>query len=143
MQTTQADGLALAAQLEPFSAKLIRTANLAADDVPITTTQKLLLVVLVDSGPLRLGALAERVGITDPTTSRAVDGLVAADLVRREPDPDDRRAVLHFATARAKKWLERRRAVVAAALDEALSHLTEEERRTFLELITKLNEELR
>jgi DNA-binding MarR family transcriptional regulator len=143
MQTTQADGLALAAQIEPLSATLIRTANLAADDAPITTTQKLLLVVIADSGPLRLGALADRIGATDPTTSRAVDGLVAAGLVRREPDPADRRAVLHFATPSAKAWLQRRRAVVAAALDKALSQLTEEERRTLIELTAKLNEELR
>ena len=143
MQTVQADGLALAAQIQPLSSALIRAANHATDDAPITTTQRFLLLELVDSGPLRLGTLADRIGVTDPTTSRAVDGLVAAGLVERQADPHDRRAVLHVATARATAWVERRRAAVAEVLDEALSHLTPAERKSLLELMTKLNVELR
>jgi DNA-binding MarR family transcriptional regulator len=51
--------------------------------------------------------------------------------------------VLHVATASAKAWVERRRAVVAEVLDEALSRLSEDERKRLLELLMKLNEELR
>jgi MarR family transcriptional regulator, transcriptional regulator for hemolysin len=143
MQIQHAGGLALAAQIQPLSTTLIRAANRATDDAPITTTQRFLLLELVDSGPLRLGTLADRIGMTDPTTSRAVDGLVAAGLVERQADPGDRRAVLHVATASAKAWVERRRAVVAEVLDEALSRLSEDERKSLLELLMKLNEELR
>ena len=137
------DGVALMAQLEPLSSTLVRAANRVIDPAGITWTQKQLLLELVDGGPLRLGALAQRVGATAPTTSRAVEGLVAAKLVKRHRDPDDRRAVLHVARPRGTAWVERRRAVVAAALSDALSRLSVSERKSLLALTAKLNDQLR
>ncbi len=143
MQGSGDDGAALVAQLEPLSSTLVRAANRVIEPAAITSTQKQLLLELVDSVPLRLGALAHRVGATAPTTSRAVDGLVAAKLVKRQPDPNDRRAVLHVASPRGEAWVERRRAVVVAALNDALSGLSAVERKSLLALTAKLNEQLR
>src|SRR5712691_9179833 len=97
-------------------------------DGALTTTQRLALIELVDSGPLRLGALAERIGASDATVSRAIDGLVDAGIVERQADPQDRRAVLHLATAKGRAWVRRRRGEVSAALDEALDRLTPTDR---------------
>jgi DNA-binding MarR family transcriptional regulator len=108
----------------------------------LTSTQRLILVELADSGPLRLGALAERAGATDPTTSRAVDGLVAAGLVERRADPADRRAVLHEATGRGHALARKRRREAAVALDRALDAFSQAERRQLLRLVAKLNSEL-
>ena len=108
----------------------------------LTSTQRLLLFELVDAGPLRLGPLAERVGATDPTTSRAVDGLVDAGLVVRRPDPVDRRAVLHEVTARGRALSRARRAEVEAVLDKAVARFTPVERRRLVDLLARLNEEL-
>jgi DNA-binding MarR family transcriptional regulator len=135
-------GAALVRQLELLFSALARTgAPLAAGS--LTTTQRLVLVELVDGGPLRLGALADRIGATDPTVSRAIDGLVQAGVVERTNDPDDRRAVLHDATERGRDWVRRRRAEVAAALDDALRRLSPAERRRLLTLVGRLNDELR
>ena len=47
---------------------------------------------LAAAGPLRLGALGQRLGVQASTLTRNVDRLVQAGLVRRESDPDDARA---------------------------------------------------
>ncbi|HKP18460.1 MAG TPA: MarR family transcriptional regulator [Gaiellaceae bacterium] len=136
------DGAALVGELERLFSSLARTGSPLSGG-SLTTTQRLVLIELVDSGPLRLGTLAERIGATDPTVSRAIDGLVQTGVVDRKNDPDDRRAVLHDATERGRDWVTRRRAEVAAALDGAVAQLSPTERRRLLSLIGRLNDELR
>jgi DNA-binding MarR family transcriptional regulator len=136
------DGAALVAELELLFSSLARTGTALADGA-LTTTQRLVLIELVDAGPLRLGALAARIGSTDPTVSRAIDGLVDAGIVERQADPHDRRATLHLATPQGRAWVERRRGEVATALDEALARLTPADRARLLRLVGRLNDELR
>jgi MarR family transcriptional regulator, organic hydroperoxide resistance regulator len=142
LQGSQADGAALAGELTLLFSALVRTGGDSPAWRTLTPTQRLLLVELCDSGPLRLHALAERAGATDPTTSRAVDGLVAAELVERRADPDDRRAVLHEATGRGRALVKTRRTEVAAFLDHGLAGFRPAERAQLLELLAKLNFEL-
>jgi DNA-binding MarR family transcriptional regulator len=59
------------------------------------------LATLVRSGPMRLGDLAAREGIAPPTLTRIVASLEDAGYVRKEPDPDDGRAVRVQATPSA------------------------------------------
>jgi DNA-binding MarR family transcriptional regulator len=139
--TLSGDGAALVSELELLFSSLARTGTGLAVGA-LTTTQRLVLIELVDGGPLRLGALAERIGATDPTVSRAVDGLVDAGIVERQADPHDRRAVLHLATAKGRAWVKRRREEVAAALDEALERLTPSDRARLLRLVGRLNDQL-
>jgi DNA-binding MarR family transcriptional regulator len=143
MQVYSVSGTDLEGQLTPLFSAILRAGSTTPEWRGLTSTQRLLVSELVSSGPLRLGALAERVGATDPTTSRAVDGLVAAGLVARRADPADRRAVLHEATPRGRRRVEARRAEVAAILDSALARFTSTERRQLVELLAKLNEQLR
>jgi DNA-binding MarR family transcriptional regulator len=142
VQRSSGHGAALAEQLAPLFSALVRAGAGSPDWRTLTSTQRLLLFELVESGPLRLGPLAERVGATDPTTSRAVDGLVDARLVVRRSDPADRRAVLHEATARGAILTGERRAEVEAVLDRALAALTPTERARLVDLLAKLNEAL-
>lgn len=51
-----------------------------------------LLLWLRRSGSIRLTDLATRLGIGKGTLSRQIHGLEGLGLVRRDPDPDDRRA---------------------------------------------------
>ena len=142
MQGSKADGAALAGELTLLFSALVRSGGNSPEWRTLTSTQRLILVELADSGPLRLGALAERAGATDPTTSRAVDGLVAAGLVERRADPADRRAVLHEATGRGHALARKRRREAAVALDRALDAFSQAERRQLLRLVAKLNSEL-
>lgn len=138
----QATGAGLVSQLAPLYSALVRSGGEHEEWRALTATQRLVVFELVEAGPLRLGALAERVGATDPTTSRAVDGLVSAGLVERRADPGDRRAVLHEVTPRGKARAEQRRKEVAAVLERALAGFLPAEAGRLVELLTKLNEEL-
>jgi DNA-binding MarR family transcriptional regulator len=130
------DARALADHLGALFGLLLRVGK--HDDVSLTATQRSVLSELFAGGQLRVGALAELIGAADPTVSRAVDGLVAAGLVHRQPDPDDRRAVLVAATAAGRDRTERRRRATARELDRALASLTDEDRRRLLALVERL-----
>ncbi len=133
----------LADELSQLFTLLVRTDSALADETAMTTTQRLALGELARSGPLRLGALAERIGVTDPTATRVADALVAAGLAERQPDSEDRRAVRLAATAAGRKRVERRKRETAAALSEALTRLPAEERERLTALLRNLNEALR
>jgi DNA-binding MarR family transcriptional regulator len=64
----------------------------AHPDAGVTPSRLVALGVLETTGPLRIGALAEHLGTSPPTTSRLVDCLHELGLVTRAPDPDDHRA---------------------------------------------------
>jgi DNA-binding MarR family transcriptional regulator len=104
----------------------------------LTTTQALALRVAATEGPLRMGALANRLGVTVATASRAVDALVAAALVRRDPDPADARAVRVTATTRGKREFRVRRDRFARALERLSNELSEIERRQLADALETL-----
>lgn len=90
--------------------------------------------------PYRLsaGQLAEGMGLSSGAMTNRLDRLEAAGLVRRLPDPDDRRGVLvepteagHAAWGRATDMQARREALIASAL-------TEEEKEQLHSLLRRL-----
>jgi DNA-binding MarR family transcriptional regulator len=60
----------------------------------ITPSQGSALSRIEQSGPVRLGALAEMEGTTAATMSRVIDSLADRHLIERVPDPQDGRASL-------------------------------------------------
>lgn len=134
----------LAAGMERLFALLARLRGGVGEpeDPPLTMTQKLALALVVDSGPLRSRTLGERLETTEATASRTVDGLVRAGLVRRRPDPDDRRGVRIEATARGRRCVERRREHLAGILQGLLADLDADEQKRLVALLDYLNETL-
>jgi DNA-binding MarR family transcriptional regulator len=104
----------------------------------LTTTQALALRIAVTEGPQRIGAIAEWLGVTVATASRTVDALVAADLVRREADPADARAVRMVATARGKREFRVRSERFSRALARLSDDLSEIERRQLADALETL-----
>jgi len=104
----------------------------------MTSTQRLALFETAIGGPLRLSELAERMGITAPTASRAVDGLVDLALLERLPDPADRRAVRIDVTKSGRARVEERLALAAAALEPAAATLSAQDRARLASLLTRL-----
>jgi len=70
----------------------------ALEDVSLP--QFRVLVLLSSAGPLRMGALAERLGVTVSTFSRTADRLVTGGWAVREGNPDNRREVILAPTER-------------------------------------------
>ena len=104
----------------------------------LTTTQALALRVVVTEGPQRMGALAERLGVTVATASRTVDALVGAGLVRREADRADARAVRVVPTARGRREFRLRKERFARALARLSDELSEIERRQLADALEVL-----
>ena len=94
----------------------------------LTPTQASLLSTVVRRGRLGLSDLSELEGIDAPTLSRGVSRLEEQGLVRRLPDPDDRRAVMVEATAAGKRLQARLRAARADVLQARLGELGDDER---------------
>lgn len=88
------------------------------------------LSVVVFGGPLSLGKLAEAEQVTPPTMTRTVQGLEAAELVRREKDEWDGRIVNIHATPKGVEVLQAARARRVAALASSLAGLAERDVRT-------------
>ncbi|MFT5048774.1 MAG: DNA-binding MarR family transcriptional regulator [Chlamydiales bacterium] len=68
------------------------------------------LSVLVFAGPRTVGALADAEQVRAPTMTRLIQALEKDGLVRRKPEPEDRRAVRIEATPKARRLLVRARA---------------------------------
>jgi len=68
-------------------------ARLKADhDLPLPHFETLHMLARDPDASLRIGDLAGRLGISAGGTSKLADRVVASGLLRRDPDPDDRRA---------------------------------------------------
>jgi len=107
----------------------------------LTTPQALSLRMVVRQGPLRMGVLAEALGVSVATASRTVDALAARGLVRRESDPTDARAVRVAITPRGRREWKARRERFVNALASLMDELSEHERRQLgdaLETLTRL-----
>ena len=128
--------------LSAVTRHLARASGGPDDGPPMTSTQRLALFETVIGGPLRLSELAERMGITAPTASRAVDGLVDLGLLERLPDPADRRAVRIDVTEQGRLDVEARKARVAAALEPAVAALSAQDRARLTALLERLADEL-
>jgi len=76
--------------------------------------------------------VAGYLGLTSPTVSKMVDGLVAEKLVRRQESSQDRRKVLLGLTPQGQVMLEQARDGTQTRLAEILSGLTPQERETTL-----------
>jgi DNA-binding MarR family transcriptional regulator len=83
----------------------------------------------LSAGPLRVSALAEREGTTQPGMTALVNRLAASGYVRRIADPTDGRATLVQLTAAGERTLADRRATRASALRDHLQALPPEHRQ--------------
>ena len=104
----------------------------------LTTPQALALRAIVLEGPLRMGAVAEALGVTVATASRTVDGLADRGLARREPDPADARAVHVTPTPSGRREHRLRRERFVRALARLSDELSEVERRKLAESLETL-----
>ncbi|HZD69026.1 MAG TPA: MarR family transcriptional regulator [Actinomycetes bacterium] len=99
--------------------------RLLPQDLPITplpTAQAELLRVVRHRPGIGVGEAAQAIGVAANTVSTLVNQLVAAGLLERGQDPDDRRsarlALTEPARRQAALWLDQREQILADALAE-------------------------
>ncbi len=95
----------------------------------ITPSQSSALARIEQSGPVRLGTLAELEGTTAATMSRVIDSLADRHLIERVPDPRDGRASVVGLSPQGGALLHEIRARYTEVLRGALAELTHEEQR--------------
>ena len=109
-------------------------------EIDLTMAQlKALFVVLWTDG-LTSRALADRLGVLPSAVTPLVDALAAQKLVRREPDPADRRVARVRATAKARALRDRLMAVDRGVLNEVAGELAPDEVATIASALRVLGD---
>jgi DNA-binding MarR family transcriptional regulator len=85
-----------------------------------------------------LSDIAEHMGLTLPSMSKMVDGLVARRLVSRRMDPDDRRRVTLAPTALGRTEMQAAHKATESRLAERLARLSASERHTIIQAMQAL-----
>lgn len=99
-----------------------------------------MMVLLQAKGPQAQIVLSQRVGLDRTSVMRTVDMLEARGLVRRDPDPKDRRKHSVALTDAGAELLDRTLPDVCEAERSAAAALSEEEQAQLLELLRRLLE---
>ena len=99
-----------------------------------------LLMAVEEAGRLRMGDLAEDLGITARTVTTLVDALEKEGLLVRLPDPTDRRATLLALTDRARTQFEQVRSLQMELGEELVAPLDAQQRGQLLDLLSRLNQ---
>jgi len=118
---------------------LTRLSGGLEDGPALTATQRVALIETLDAEPVRLHDLAERLGVSPPTASRAVDALVEHGLLERAPDPADRRAVRISLTEQGRSTVDERKTRVLKAFLPAAATMSPADQERLVELLTELD----
>ena len=111
----------------------------ALEKTPLNPTQAQILAFLLgrgDSGA-RVSAIAQHIGVSQPTATDSILSLEKKGLAARRPDPCDGRAVV-VVTTNAGRALAQQIAAHATVTDRALAGLSALEQRELLGLLVKL-----
>jgi DNA-binding MarR family transcriptional regulator len=101
-----------------------------------------LLLAVEEEGRLRMGDLADDLGVTARTITSLVDALQREGLLSRLPDPTDRRATLLELTEKARTQFEQVRSLQMELGEELVAPLDTQQRRQLLDLLGRLNKEV-
>ena len=108
-------------------------------DTVLDRSAYLLLHQIATNGSAGVKALAEEFNLNVSTVSRQSAALEQKGYVARVPDPVDGRAFSLQITPRGERELHEYRHDRVTRIEELLKHWSEEERRTFGELLAKFN----
>jgi DNA-binding MarR family transcriptional regulator len=106
------------------------------DQTPaVPPAQLRVLSVIADSRPTNMSRLAEALDVVPSSASRLCDRLEATGLLRRVPDPRDRREVRLMLTPSARRLLDQLRERRREALAEVLERMTAADRQALVDAL--------
>lgn len=111
-----------------------------AQRLGLTRSQWRVLLHLSNNEGISQSGLAEIIEIERMTLGRLIDRLEAAGWVRRRPDPADRRVKRLYLAKNAEPTLREMLAITSAALEQALSGLSAEDRRRLASQLARIKE---
>jgi len=118
--------------------RLERRLNMAARETGLTPTQILVLTALVRHGSIGIGELAAVESLNPTMLSRVIGKLDEMELIRRVPDPADRRAALIEPTAAGRRMKSRIQQQRTAALASRLELLSSSQEKAIMTALPAL-----
>ena len=126
---TPTDDLALARAVLAVMPRFGRIAWHASQECGGISPERGRLLWAIGDKPVRAGLVAQQLKLSPGAVTEVVEGLVREGLVRRDTDPDDRRAVVLALTADGRRVAERFELAASSALAQVLGRLTLPQRR--------------
>lgn len=133
------DDISLARAVLAVMPRFGRVAWRAAQHCGMTSPERGRLLWVIDDKSVRAGLVAQQLKLSAGAVTELVEGLVSEGLVRRDTDPDDRRAVVLALTAEGRRMRERYELAASSSLAELLSRLTPPQRRRLRASFADLN----
>ena len=106
--------------LDIWRRAIVKSVRLDAPDLS-ARQMSLLLTVYLTPLPHTVRGLANLLKVSKPAITRAVNRLTGLDMVRRKPDPDDKRSVLIQRTVRGSVFLREFGDLIVTAANEESS----------------------
>ena len=100
----------------------------ATQTVESSSPERARILYSLKAGACRAGLLATKAKVTPSSITEVVEDLEREGLVRRESDPEDRRAVRVALTAEGRRHIQRFEHAMAVALADSLQGLTATQR---------------
>jgi MFS family permease/DNA-binding MarR family transcriptional regulator len=113
----------LAARIDSVIQRLAHSGRAGARPAEVTPSELAALGILRAAGPLRVGELAARTGVTFPTMSRILDKIVQHGWAQRRADETDHRASVITITRNGENALDAARHDRTTRLQAALANL--------------------
>jgi DNA-binding MarR family transcriptional regulator len=107
-------------EVVPAVMRVIRTEMRRQTAAEMTVVQFRSLALAEYRGGATVSEIAEHIGLTMPSASKLIDGLVGRGYLRRRPDPNDRRKTVLVATARGARAVAIARRTTAEHLSKLL-----------------------
>lgn len=120
---------------------------LMAAELPVLRAHDLtmwgyIVLVSLDDEPMRTqAALAQSIGADKTRIIGVLDDLQQRGLIRRQPDPEDRRARLLSLTPQGRRLRESAQAAIRQQEERLLARLPAADRRAFLRALQTLSEQ--
>ncbi len=128
-KTTPTDDISLARAVLAVMPRFGRIAWQAAHQCGMASPERGRLLWVIGDKPVRAGLVAQQLKLSAGAVTELVEALVGEGLVRRDTDPDDRRAVVLALTAEGRRVCERYELAASSALAQVLTRLTAPQRR--------------
>jgi len=136
---TPTDDLSLARLVLAVMPRFGRVAWQAAQECGMTSPERGRLLWAIGDRSVRAGLVAQHLKLSAGAVTELVEGLVREGLVRRDTDPDDRRAVVLALTAEGRRICDRYELAVSSTIAQVLGRLTPPQRRRVRTVFADLN----
>ena len=129
----------LAFLIHDAAKRLRREFGLRAARFDITPSQARCLVLLAVRPGASMKALAEALEVQSMSVLRVVDGLEERELLRRENDPADRRALRLFLTKSGEGMVEKIWRALDEIIEDACAHMSATDRKELARSLKSLS----